>query len=72
MVLAKVRREIPRDASVMVVLSSNHSRAHVLEELRGYAPLVTAGCYLVVAVDTRSSRRIADATKALTDLFQGK
>lgn len=50
--LGKVRDEIPQDASVMVVLDLDHSRAHVLEELRSYAPLVTAGCYLVVA-DTR-------------------
>ena len=51
-VMAQVRREIPDKASVMVVLDSDHSRAHVLEELRRYAPLVTPGCYLVVA-DTR-------------------
>jgi cephalosporin hydroxylase len=50
--LAQVRREIPENASVMVVLDSDHSRAHVLQELRCYAPLVTPGCYLVVA-DTR-------------------
>jgi cephalosporin hydroxylase len=47
--LAKVRAEIPKVASVMVVLDSDHSRDHVLAELRAYAPLVTAGCYLVVA-----------------------
>lgn len=34
---------------VMVVLDSNHSHAHVLRELELYAPLVTQGCYLVVA-----------------------
>lgn len=51
-IVARVRSEIPIGASVMVVLDSDHSRAHVLDELRSYAPLVTAGCYLVVA-DTR-------------------
>jgi cephalosporin hydroxylase len=50
--LAQVQNEIPEKASVMVVLDSDHSRAHVLKELRSYAPLVTPGCYLVVA-DTR-------------------
>jgi cephalosporin hydroxylase len=33
---------------VMVVLDSNHTHEHVLAELQGYAPLVSAGCYLVV------------------------
>ena len=32
----------------MVVLDSDHSKAHVLKELQLYAPLVTSGNYLVV------------------------
>jgi len=47
--LTKVAAAIPADASVMVVLDSDHSRDHVLAELRTYGPLVTKGCYLVVA-----------------------
>ena len=47
--LTKVAAAIPTDASVMVVLDSDHSRDHVLAELRTYGPLVTKGCYLVVA-----------------------
>ncbi|MFY8041034.1 MAG: cephalosporin hydroxylase family protein [Bosea sp. (in: a-proteobacteria)] len=47
--LARVRAEIPDGASVMVVLDSDHSRKHVLAECRAYGPMVTPGCYMVVA-----------------------
>jgi len=35
-------------ATTMVILDSDHSRAHVLDELAAYAPLVTPGSYLIV------------------------
>lgn len=44
-----VRAEIAPGARVMVVLDSDHSRDHVLAECRAYGPLVTRGCYMVVA-----------------------
>jgi cephalosporin hydroxylase len=47
--IAKVKAEIPVRASVMAVLDSDHSRDHVLAELRAYAAVVTQGQYLVVA-----------------------
>lgn len=47
--LDQVHALIPEGARVMVVLDSDHSREHVLAECRMYGPLVTPGCYLVVA-----------------------
>jgi cephalosporin hydroxylase len=47
--LNAVKKLIPAGASVMVILDSDHSRDHVLAELRAYGPLVTPGCYLVAA-----------------------
>ncbi len=47
--LASVRAQIPEGANVMVILDSDHSRDHVLAECRAYGPLVTPGCYMVVA-----------------------
>lgn len=47
--LRAVRDLIPEGARVMCVLDSDHSRAHVLAELRAYGPMITPGCYMVVA-----------------------
>ena len=47
--LAKVRAEFPQARSVMVILDSDHSRDHVLGELRDYGPMVTQDQYMVVA-----------------------
>ena len=41
-------RDLTGDATVvLVIFDSNHTYAHVLQELELYAPLVTAGSYLV-------------------------
>jgi cephalosporin hydroxylase len=47
--LEAIKAHIPANARVMVVLDSDHSRDHVLAECRAYGPLVTEGCYMVVA-----------------------
>lgn len=47
-VVRDVKRRIGSDDRVMVILDSNHSRDHVLTELRSYAPLVTGGQYVIV------------------------
>lgn len=46
-VVARVRALIRPSETVLVVLDSNHSRQHVLDELRAYGPLVTPGSYIV-------------------------
>jgi cephalosporin hydroxylase len=45
--VAKVKQAIPEGSRVMVLLDSNHTKAHVRAELEAYAPMVTPGCYIV-------------------------
>lgn len=47
-VVNKVRRAIRSRDRVMVILDSDHSKDHVLNELLAYSPLVTRGSYLIV------------------------
>ena len=47
--LAAARSAAAEVGRVMVVLDSNHTHEHVLAELEAYAPLVTAGQYLIVS-----------------------
>jgi cephalosporin hydroxylase len=39
---------LSRGRKTMVIADCNHERSHVLEELRTYSPLVSAGCYYIV------------------------
>lgn len=47
-IVARARAIAQGKKPVIVVLDSNHTRAHVLRELELYSPLVTRGSYLVV------------------------
>lgn len=58
-VVAQVRARA-EGKKVIVVLDSNHTHAHVLEELRQYAPLVSVGSYCAV-MDTVVEDMPADA-----------
>ena len=47
-VINSVKELVGNRATVMVVLDSNHTHDHVLQELELYAPMVSEGSYLVV------------------------
>ena len=45
----QVQTQIRTGETVFVMLDSNHTKQHVLNELAAYAPMVTPGSYIVVA-----------------------
>lgn len=47
-VIARVREVARGKHRVLVILDSNHTHSHVLEELRLYSGLVTKGSYMIV------------------------
>ncbi len=59
--IKRIQAEVPAGASVMLVLDSDHSKNHVLAELRALSPLVTRGQFLIVA-DTILGRLRPDQT----------
>jgi cephalosporin hydroxylase len=48
-IVSQIRSHIEPGQSVMVLLDSNHTHEHVLDELRLYAPLITKGQFLIVS-----------------------
>lgn len=46
-IVAKAKAHIRKDEKVLVILDSNHTKAHVRAELEAYGPLVTPGSYIV-------------------------
>jgi cephalosporin hydroxylase len=48
-IVAGVSNAIGASASVLAMLDSNHSKAHVRAELEAYSPLIQAGGYMIVA-----------------------
>jgi len=47
-IIEQVKKHINPGDKVMVILDSNHTHDHVLQELELYSPLVTKDCYLIV------------------------
>jgi cephalosporin hydroxylase len=48
-IVSRVRQSIQPGETALVILDSNHARAHVAAELEAYSPLVTKGSYIVAA-----------------------
>jgi len=48
-IVARVQAQLAGTEPVMVVLDSNHTKEHVLGELRAYSKFVSAGSYIVAA-----------------------
>ncbi len=46
--IVQLRKLIPDKSRIMIILDSDHSKPHVLEELKIYSQLVTKDCYLIV------------------------
>ena len=46
-IIQRVSAEVNQGEKVLVLLDSNHTKDHVLAELRAYSPLVSAGSYIV-------------------------
>lgn len=46
-IVDQVKAKIAPGETVLVLLDSNHTKAHVLAELEAYGPLVTPGSYIV-------------------------
>jgi cephalosporin hydroxylase len=47
LIVARIAGEVKPGETVLVLLDSNHTKAHVAAELEAYAPLVTPGSYIV-------------------------
>lgn len=62
---ADVRAAVQPDETVLVLLDSNHSKAHVVAELDAYASLVSRGSY-IVAMDGIMSK-LTGAPRAQVD-----
>lgn len=61
-----VKQTIAPGETVLLVLDSNHTKAHVLAELEAYAPLVSPGSY-VVAMDGHVMEAAARSPRAAAD-----
>jgi len=47
-IVNEVRGMIKQEDVVMTIFDSDHSRSHVLAEMRAYGPMITSGSYMIV------------------------
>jgi cephalosporin hydroxylase len=64
-IIDQVRQHVGAATTVLVLLDSNHSRAHVRGELEAYAPLVTPGSYIVATDGVMQT--VADAPRGKSE-----
>jgi cephalosporin hydroxylase len=64
-IVEAVRLSVGDAETVLVLLDSNHTKAHVLAELEAYSPLVTPGSYIVAADGIME--QMAGAPRTATD-----
>ncbi len=60
-IVAQVKSQIPQGSRVLVILDSDHSRAHVNAELDAYHDLVTLGSYIIATDGVMSA--VADVPR---------
>jgi cephalosporin hydroxylase len=65
-IVSAVRAAIAPGENVVVILDSNHTKAHVLAELEAYSPLVGPGSY-IVAMDGHVMEAAAGSPRAAAD-----
>lgn len=54
-IIQEIKKRIPENSKVIVLLDSNHTKKHVLRELQLYQEFIIPGCYIVVS-DTIASK----------------
>jgi len=63
-IVEEVRAKVKANETVLVILDSNHSKQHVLDELNAYAPMVSIGSYIVATDGIMELVKGLDRTEA--------